>query len=253
MIKRLTLLGVCLGVLVAAVASGASSASKDVIEITCQVCEASPTDVFSQSRYEVVQAVQQEVQKGSTRSRSSTTGAHRRTRRSTGPRLALANALPGHLRRAEHEAADSRRKPGKLLNVAPVPREGQGVEALASTLAHSVRSPVRRGSCGASRNSATSSVSTTTRRSSGSRHRSPSRGPGARSSQPAKKLKDSWVVPFAMDGDWVTQLMWANLIGTQPGGEQFLYKTIRQGQLRQQRDRREGDRVLSVCSKPRGT
>ena len=25
-----------------------------------------------------------------------------------------------------------------------------------------------------------------------------------------------------MDGDWVTQLMWANLIGTQPGGVKFL-------------------------------
>ena len=32
-----------------------------------------------------------------------------------------------------------------------------------------------------------------------------------------------------MDGDWVTQLMWANLIGTQPGGVEFLTSGIRSG------------------------
>jgi raffinose/stachyose/melibiose transport system substrate-binding protein len=36
------------------------------------------------------------------------------------------------------------------------------------------------------------------------------------------KLKDAGVIPFAMDGNWVTLLMWANLIGTQPGGAPFL-------------------------------
>lgn len=34
---------------------------------------------------------------------------------------------------------------------------------------------------------------------------------------------------FAMDGDWVTLLMWANLIGTQPGGKAFLDGGIREG------------------------
>ena len=32
-----------------------------------------------------------------------------------------------------------------------------------------------------------------------------------------------------MDGDWVTQLMWANLIGTQPGGVKFLLSGIKWG------------------------
>jgi raffinose/stachyose/melibiose transport system substrate-binding protein len=42
-------------------------------------------------------------------------------------------------------------------------------------------------------------------------------------------LKDAGVIPFAMDGDWVTQLMWANLIGTKQGGPEFLQTGIRDG------------------------
>ncbi|HXE45646.1 MAG TPA: extracellular solute-binding protein [Conexibacter sp.] len=45
------------------------------------------------------------------------------------------------------------------------------------------------------------------------------------------KLKASGVIPFAMDGDWVTQLMWSNLIGTQPGGAAFLQAGIAKGGL----------------------
>jgi raffinose/stachyose/melibiose transport system substrate-binding protein len=37
-----------------------------------------------------------------------------------------------------------------------------------------------------------------------------------------QKIKASGKICFAMDGDWVTLLMWVNLIGTQPGGKQFL-------------------------------
>jgi ABC-type glycerol-3-phosphate transport system substrate-binding protein len=44
-----------------------------------------------------------------------------------------------------------------------------------------------------------------------------------------RKLKASGTIPFAMDGDWVTQLMWTNLIGTQPGGEDFLKHEIVEG------------------------
>jgi raffinose/stachyose/melibiose transport system substrate-binding protein len=43
------------------------------------------------------------------------------------------------------------------------------------------------------------------------------------------KLKAIGTIPFAMDGDWVTQLMWTNLIGTQPGGEEFLKHGITEG------------------------
>jgi ABC-type glycerol-3-phosphate transport system substrate-binding protein len=35
-------------------------------------------------------------------------------------------------------------------------------------------------------------------------------------------LNEAGTTPFAMDGGWVTLLMWANMIGTQPGGEEWL-------------------------------
>jgi raffinose/stachyose/melibiose transport system substrate-binding protein len=38
----------------------------------------------------------------------------------------------------------------------------------------------------------------------------------------SQKLVDAGVIPFAADGDWVTQLLWANLIGTQEGGAEWL-------------------------------
>lgn len=44
-----------------------------------------------------------------------------------------------------------------------------------------------------------------------------------------EKLEASDVIPFAMDGDWVTQLMWSNLVGVADGGEQFLAEGIREG------------------------
>ena len=37
------------------------------------------------------------------------------------------------------------------------------------------------------------------------------------------------MIPFAMDGDWVTQLMWANLIGTQAGRSRVPAGGIREG------------------------
>jgi ABC-type glycerol-3-phosphate transport system substrate-binding protein len=47
--------------------------------------------------------------------------------------------------------------------------------------------------------------------------------------QDCSQLKAANVIPFAMDGDWVTQLMWSNLIGTRPGGPAFLQSGIRNG------------------------
>jgi ABC-type glycerol-3-phosphate transport system substrate-binding protein len=44
-----------------------------------------------------------------------------------------------------------------------------------------------------------------------------------------EKIKATGKTCFAMDGDWVTLLMWANLIGTQPGGKAFLDGGIREG------------------------
>jgi raffinose/stachyose/melibiose transport system substrate-binding protein len=47
--------------------------------------------------------------------------------------------------------------------------------------------------------------------------------------QACARLKAVGVIPFAMDGDWVTQLMWSNLIGTTPGGAAFLQSGIKNG------------------------
>lgn len=43
------------------------------------------------------------------------------------------------------------------------------------------------------------------------------------------KLKEAGVTPIAMDGQWVTLLWWANLIGTQPTGSEFLKFGILKG------------------------
>jgi ABC-type glycerol-3-phosphate transport system substrate-binding protein len=42
----------------------------------------------------------------------------------------------------------------------------------------------------------------------------------------AATLKQQDKIALALDGDWATKLMWANLIGTQPGGAEFLGETI---------------------------
>jgi raffinose/stachyose/melibiose transport system substrate-binding protein len=47
--------------------------------------------------------------------------------------------------------------------------------------------------------------------------------------QACARLKAAGAIPFAMDGDWVTQLMWSNLIGTKPGGVEFLRSGIGKG------------------------
>jgi raffinose/stachyose/melibiose transport system substrate-binding protein len=47
--------------------------------------------------------------------------------------------------------------------------------------------------------------------------------------QACTKLKAAGTIPFAMDGDWVTQLMWSNLVGTKPGGVAFLQSGIKKG------------------------
>ena len=42
-----------------------------------------------------------------------------------------------------------------------------------------------------------------------------------------RKIEAAGKTCFAMDGDWVTLLMWANLIGTQPSGADFLNQGIK--------------------------
>jgi ABC-type glycerol-3-phosphate transport system substrate-binding protein len=38
-------------------------------------------------------------------------------------------------------------------------------------------------------------------------------------------LSEAGITPFAMEGNWVTRLMWANMVGTMPGGAEWLNDT----------------------------
>ncbi|RXZ71847.1 ABC transporter substrate-binding protein [Agromyces albus] len=42
----------------------------------------------------------------------------------------------------------------------------------------------------------------------------------------ARALAETGAIPLALDGDWATMLMWTNLIGTAPGGQEFLNEGI---------------------------
>jgi ABC-type glycerol-3-phosphate transport system substrate-binding protein len=226
--KRITSLAVYLGVLVvvAVAATGANSASKKEIEITCQVCEASPTDVFSQSRYEVVQAFNKKY-KGKYKVKVQHFGSTPSDEPQYWSRLALANALPD-IFVAQSTRLQTLSKTGKLLNVAPFLAEDRAwkrsfyagsLDSLTGPKGQLWGIPEQRDIVGIYYNKALF------------RKAGISAFPKTWSAFLAdcKKLKAAGVVPFAMDGDWVTQLMWANLIGTQPGGEKFLFKGIAKG------------------------
>jgi ABC-type glycerol-3-phosphate transport system substrate-binding protein len=42
----------------------------------------------------------------------------------------------------------------------------------------------------------------------------------------ARAIAETGTIPLALDGDWATMLMWTNLIGTAPGGQDFLNEGI---------------------------
>jgi ABC-type glycerol-3-phosphate transport system substrate-binding protein len=42
----------------------------------------------------------------------------------------------------------------------------------------------------------------------------------------ARAIAETGTIPLALDGDWATMLMWTNLIGTAPGGQEFLTEGI---------------------------
>jgi ABC-type glycerol-3-phosphate transport system substrate-binding protein len=228
MIKRFTSVAICVALLSMTVMSASevkASAAKGETVITCQECEPSATDVFSQSRYDVVQAFNKKYQ-----------GTYRVEVQHYGgvandlqywERLALAGALPD-IFVIQSTQLQTLAKTGKLLNVAPYLAKDKAwkssfysdsFEALTGTKGQIWAIPEERDVIGIFYNKALFAKA------------------GVRSFpatwseflQDCRKLKTSGVIPFAMDGDWVTQLMWANLIGTQPGGAKFLTSGIRKG------------------------
>jgi ABC-type glycerol-3-phosphate transport system substrate-binding protein len=228
MIKRITLAMVCVAALtaLAGTALGAAKKGSDEIELTCQRCEASPSDVFSQSWYDVVQAFNAKYA-GKYHVTVQHFGGQNENDLQYWERLALAGALPD-IFIAQATQLQTLAKTGKLFNLAPALNADRAwknsfypgaFESLTGSKGEVWGIPEERDAVGIYWNRALfakaglRSFPTT----------------WAQFLVASKKLKQAGVIPFAMDGDWVTQLMWANLIGTQPGGTRFLLAGIKSG------------------------
>jgi raffinose/stachyose/melibiose transport system substrate-binding protein len=223
---------VVIAALVAAVsvAQGATSRSAKVIEITCTACQNSPTDPFLQANYQFVQQfnkkyagryhvkIVQNAYAGS--------GAQRLQYYQ---RLALANALPDVflLNRSELQTLEGT---NKLFNFRPVLAKEKSWKssfypgaftALTDGKGRIWAIPEERDSIGIYYNKSLFAKAGITS------------FPSTWSEFAADcgKLKAAGITCFAMDGNWVTLLMWANLIGTQPGGSQFLFSGVANGQF----------------------
>src|SRR5262245_51933721 len=204
-----------------------SSSEKEEVVITCSACQSSPTDPFLQYNSEAVQRFNKQY-----------AGRYRvkivkNQYAGSGPdrlqyyqRLALANDLPDVflVNRAELEALE---KTGKLMDFAPgldkdaawkssfFPGAFDALKDGGKVLAI----PEERDSIGIYYNKRlfadagiTSFPAT-----------------GQQLGADCARIKAKGQICLAMDGDWVTLLMWANLIGTQPGGRQVLASGIRDG------------------------
>jgi ABC-type glycerol-3-phosphate transport system substrate-binding protein len=198
--------------------------AKSEIVITCQLCEPSATDVFSQARYDVVQAFNKKYA-GKYRIEVQHFGGTPDTTLQYFERLALAGALPD-IFVAQSTALQTLQKSGAMVNLAAYLAKDKAWKhsfysdaflSLIGTKGQIWGIPEERDVVGIFYNK---SLFTKARVTS---------FPTTWSAFLAdcKKLKAAGVTPFAMDGDWVTQLMWANLIGTQPGGAKFLTSGIR--------------------------
>jgi raffinose/stachyose/melibiose transport system substrate-binding protein len=229
MSRRITLatLGVALvSAITVAVALAGPRQATDEIQLTCQRCEASPSDVFSQSWYDVVQAFNAKY-KGKYHINVQHFGGQNENDLQYWERLALAGQLPD-IFIAQATQLQTLARTGKLFNFGPALAKAPawkrsfypGVfEALTGSKGEIWGIPEERDTVGIYWNKALFKKA------------------GIKSFPStwsafladAKKLKRAGVTPFAMDGDWITQLMWANLIGTQPGGTQFLLSGIKTG------------------------
>jgi ABC-type glycerol-3-phosphate transport system substrate-binding protein len=201
------------------------TAGQGEIVITCQECEQSATDVFSQSRYEVVQAFNS-AYKGKYHVEVQHYGGTANDLQYW-ERLALANALPD-IFVIQSTQLQTLAQAGKLFDLAPYLAKDpawknsfypDSFESLTGPQGQIWAIAEERDVLGIFYNKALFAKAGV------------SSFPATWSDflRACQKLKAAGVIPFAMDGDWVTQLMWANLIGTQPGGAQFLTAGIRKG------------------------
>jgi ABC-type glycerol-3-phosphate transport system substrate-binding protein len=219
--RPLLVFAVVVGAALASAAAAFAGRSSSVVVITCSACQDSPTDPFLQFNYQAVQQFNARY-KGRYQVK-----IVQNQYAGSGPmrlqyyqRLALANALPDVflLQRSELQTLAGT---GKLVDFGPSLAADKAWQksfypdsfgALKDKKGHVLAIPEERDSIGIYYNKALfakAGIKTF---------------PATWSEflQDCAKLKASGSIPFAMDGNWVTLLMWANLIGTQAGGAKFL-------------------------------
>ncbi|MCA1736304.1 MAG: extracellular solute-binding protein [Actinobacteria bacterium] len=203
-----------------------TTAGGTVVELTCQRCEESPSDVFSQAWYDVVQAFNAEFE-GQYNITVENFGGQDENDLQYWERLALADALPD-IFIAQSSILQTLAETGKLYDFGPaLEAEAEwrdsfypGVfDALTGPNGEVWGIPEQRDVVGIYWNTALFEQA--------GLNEFPETWDELLSA--AQGLQSEGVIPFAMDGDWVTQLMWANLIGTQEGGTEFLTSGIRDG------------------------
>ncbi len=227
MIRRLTLGALVLAAIAigVATASTAIASPKGEITITCQECEPSATDVFSQSWYNVVKKFNAKY-----KGKYHVNVQHYGGGTNDLPyweRLELANRLPDIFIIQSTELT-TLTKTGKILNLAPFLSADKSWKnsflsdaftALTGPKGQIWAIPEEEDTVGIFYNKVLftkAGIKTFPKT-------------WSEFLADCAKLKAAGVIPFAMDGDWVTQLMWANLIGTQPGGVKFLTSGIKTG------------------------
>jgi raffinose/stachyose/melibiose transport system substrate-binding protein len=211
-----------------AACGGGSSDEKGEVVITCVSCQASPTDPSLQHIYNTAQAFNKKYAgKYRVKTIKSQSAGSSADRLQYYQRLALASDLPD-IFQVNTEELRSLAKTGKLMNFAPeLAKDGAwkssfnngAFAALTGQDGQVWAIPETRDAIGIFYNKAifkSAAVDGFPQT-------------WADFEADCAKIKAAGKTCFAMDGDWVTLLTWANLIGTQPGGADFLNGAIRSG------------------------
>ena len=211
-----------------AACGGGSSDEKGEVVITCVSCQASPTDPSLQHIYNTAQAFNKKYAgKYRVKTIKSQSAGSSADRLQYYQRLALASDLPD-IFQVNTEELRSLAKTGKLMNFAPELAEDGAWKSSFNNGAFAALTgedgqvwaiPETRDAIGIFYNKAIF------------RSAAVDGFPQTWADFEADcaKIKATGKTCFAMDGDWVTLLTWANLIGTQPGGADFLNGAIRSG------------------------
>ncbi|SDE02184.1 ABC transporter substrate-binding protein [Glycomyces harbinensis] len=201
-----------------------TSASGEVV-ITCATCQESPTDPFLQYNYEAAQRFNEAFEgRYQVETIENPNAGSSDDRLQYYQRLALAGDLPDvfQLNSAEITAMQ---ETGRLHDFAPALEDDeewaatfhdQAFDALTGPDGQIWAIPQQRDAIGIYYNTAMLEVA--------GYDEFPSTWDEFEDL--AEALKRQGGIAIAMDGDWTTMLMWVNLIGTQPGGPEFLGEGI---------------------------